>query len=182
MSFAYKYNTHKDQNCIQNKNKNSGFTLFELLATITIIGILLSIGIPSYKKYKIKAQVMQMISAAEPIKMAMNEYYFENADYPKQLSELAQIAEIKQSAIKNNLLILKRHPSITGMSLDKDGSLLILSTEKKLGISGNNKREVVLSLTPTTNNLNMAHWTCSAPGATIPNKYLPKMCQKHVYP
>ena len=61
-------------------HKNFGFTLIELLIVITIIGILSAIAIPNYQKYTRKAYYVEIVQAAQTLKLAVEECYQLNGE------------------------------------------------------------------------------------------------------
>jgi len=52
-----------------------GFTLIELLIAIAIVGILVAIAIPSYKRYTKRAHYTEVVQAAAPFKLGVEECY-----------------------------------------------------------------------------------------------------------
>ena len=57
---------------MKNYNKQSGFTLLELLITIVIIGILAAIAIPSYLDYTKKAHYSEIVRGTAPFKAGVS--------------------------------------------------------------------------------------------------------------
>ena len=57
------------------RSEQSGFTLIELIIAIAIIAILAAIAIPSYTQYTTKARYSEVVLAAQPVKMGVEQCY-----------------------------------------------------------------------------------------------------------
>lgn len=134
----------------------NGFTLIELMITIAIIGILVSVGLPAYNNYIAKAQVAEAFQLADAAKNKLVEHRYEKGLYAGANSN----AEVGfDGASGKNVLSV----NISA------GSIIITfrSTANKL-IAG---KTIVLSTYWTGNNI--IRWTCTG---TAGRKYLPKSC------
>ncbi len=65
-----------------------GFTLVELLIVMTVIGILASISVPSYRRSLIKARETVLMEDLYQIRRATDAYYADHAGYPESLEDL----------------------------------------------------------------------------------------------
>jgi general secretion pathway protein G len=65
-----------------------GFTLFELLAVMVILGILASIAIPSYKRSQIKARESVLAEDLYQMRRSIDAYFADNGAYPEDLEQL----------------------------------------------------------------------------------------------
>ncbi|MBU2591903.1 prepilin-type N-terminal cleavage/methylation domain-containing protein [Patescibacteria group bacterium] len=63
------------------RNKKAGFTLFELLVVISIIGILISLAMVSYTGAQVKARDSRAKADIKAVSNAFEQYYAENELY-----------------------------------------------------------------------------------------------------
>jgi type IV pilus assembly protein PilA len=56
-------------------NQTAGFTLLEMMIVIAIIGILISIALPSYRRYTQRAHFSEIVQALAPYKVGVEECY-----------------------------------------------------------------------------------------------------------
>jgi prepilin-type N-terminal cleavage/methylation domain-containing protein len=74
----------------------SGTTLLELLVTLTIIGILLAIAVPSYLGYEAKATVATAKSNLRAAIPAVEAYYHDHATYDASVMTVAALRTYDQ--------------------------------------------------------------------------------------
>ena len=68
----------------------SGFTLIELMIAVGIVGILASIAIPNYIKYKENARVVVAITDMKFLEKEIINFGVENHNLPENLSEIGR--------------------------------------------------------------------------------------------
>ena len=62
-------------------NMQRGFTLVELLVVVAVIGILASIGIPSYNNYVIRGKLVEGTSELSDGRVKMEQFFQDNRTY-----------------------------------------------------------------------------------------------------
>jgi len=89
--------------CYKNKKyyqKQTGFTLMELMITVAIIGILAAITIPSYTKYVQKTKRTDAKVELMKIAQMQESYFVQNMSYANSLTQLGFTAD--NMASENN--------------------------------------------------------------------------------
>jgi type IV pilus assembly protein PilA len=64
-----------------------GFTIIELMIVVTIVGILVAIGIPSYQSYANRAKITEGVLLAGPAKVAVYDYLVKSGRLPVDNAE-----------------------------------------------------------------------------------------------
>jgi type IV pilus assembly protein PilE len=61
--------------------RTAGFTLIELMITVTIVAILAAIAYPSYRSYVLRGQIVNATNGLTAMAANMERYYQDNRDY-----------------------------------------------------------------------------------------------------
>ena len=74
-----------------------GFTLIELMITVAIVGVLLSIVVPTYKDYVLRAKLGEARGVLGAFRIKMEQQYQNTGDFRDacQAESLAQVPELK---------------------------------------------------------------------------------------
>lgn len=141
-------------------NKQSGFTLIELMIVVAIIGILASLSMQAFQSYTIRAQVSEGLTMAARAKSAVAEYYAQTGDWPNDNDE-AGLAD-KHDIVGNYV----EHLSVGNNEIE-------IKYEEQSHDAIHGKK---IYLTATDNGGGRILWTCTSDG-DIPRSYLPSVCR-----
>ncbi len=148
--------------------KIKGFTLIELMIAIAIVGILLSLAIPAYQDYTVRAKISEAMNVGSSLKVMVSEYYITMAELP----ESADVAGIDTT-------FSTEYISAIGYSKEGDDDSkamirLTLSENVSADVAG---KALVLTAIPQTGSL---RWVCGhdqSESDPIDSKYLPSNCR-----
>lgn len=76
-----------------------GFTLIELVLTITIIGILTAMITPKFSLIRIKAKEANVRTATTAIQLALESHYLTHRDYPQTQTIEALLATLQSEGV-----------------------------------------------------------------------------------
>ena len=136
------------------KNKK-GFTLVELMITVTIIGVLAAVALPAYQDYVARSQVSEGLLLTSGAKPLVSEYYSNHGTYPTN-------ADVGFNGYIGNY--------ISKTELGPNGTIVAtFGNDVNSKIMG---KTVTLVPTPDDNTENLK-WNCLS---TAEQKYLPITC------
>lgn len=130
-----------------------GFTMIEILTVLVILGILISIAIPTYNSFTIRSRVTELLNVSSFPKASISEYRVLHGTMP----DGSQIA-----------LPTMNTKFMSSLSVNA-GQIIITGNQTTLGID----QPLSITLTPTFAN-GAVTWTCTSSGAT---QYVPSSCR-----
>lgn len=144
------------------RNKQTGFTLIELMITVAIVGILAAVAMPAYINYTIRAQVSEGFTQAGGLQTEVVEYYSVNGTIPKNMTDLGYQAGTYFSGKYSTVQVQNGNVQV---GFDTPSDSPALSANQKL-------HSTYLYLSPTVVNGSI-HWACLG---TMNAAYIPSSC------
>jgi type IV pilus assembly protein PilA len=141
-----------------------GFTLIELMISITILAILLALAVPAYKDYSIRSKIVECINGAAVAKVAISEYRQSLGPWPPSMEE----AGLENSGSSHYCTAFIDYQDASGQfTIDLNEGAI----DPLLG-------EIAPYMIPTEATSQVINWECTR-GTTPPEntKYLPSTCR-----
>ena len=151
---------------MKTRKEAAGFTLIELMIVIAIVSILVSLAVPAYQTYIVRAKVTEAIAAVAPAKVAVSEYYFVNGSLPPGGDN--DTAGFRQDVVSEYVESVDWHI---------DQRIEVEFNESALGLSS----QLELGLDPEIVDGNL-RWRC-AQDSNVSNenlRYLPSSCRNRI--
>lgn len=137
-----------------------GFSLLELMVVMAIVGILGTLCIPSYRDYLVRAKVTEMLTLAQPTRLAVTESLMSGGN-------TAQLDNIKIGMPK-----IENKGKIKELSVAA-GVISIVANSKEIGLDEN--KAFKITLTPMYEDT-FINWKCGVEPAEL-KKYAPENCR-----
>lgn len=141
------------------KRIQAGFTLIELMIVMAIIGLLVSIALPAYQGYSIRAQISEGLSLTSPVKNGVVEYHNDFGAFPADNTAAALQAAASYAG-----------SYVTDISVSGAVISVRYGNRANAAISG---ETITLTAVGARGSLS---WDCAS-GGVIADVYLPSSCK-----
>lgn len=138
------------------RTQQAGFTIVELMITVTVIGALAALAIPFYQQYTTRAKVAEGLALAHGAKLAVADYYSANGGFPDDNAQ----AGLDAAANLGGRIV-------ESVTVEAGGVIVVVFLDKALA-----RQQLVFTPEATGGNL---VWTCTT---TLPPALRPTQeCQ-----
>lgn len=112
------------------RRSNRGFTLIEIMIVIAIIGIVLTISIPSYNEYVKKGRRAEVVSLLSEQAQSLERFYTKNNVYTgiTGLSAGNDFYTLTPTITDQTFLLIAARKTGTAMATDKCGDFTLTNT------------------------------------------------------
>jgi prepilin-type N-terminal cleavage/methylation domain-containing protein len=135
--------------------KQKGLTLIELMIVVAILGIFISIAIPAYLDYTVRARAAEGWQLAQTAKLAVSEYTMDNHALPASQEATGYKSPASTANVQSIVIGPQGVVTISFTKIAGDGTLLLVPTLQASG-----------ELT----------WTCNT--GTLKKEYRPSSCRE----
>lgn len=155
---------------IKKINKQSGFTIIELMVVVGILAILAAFAIPAYQDYSIRAKVAEGVSLASGLKTRVSDYFVTNGSFPTNNATLGYTNQGNELGGTYVQRLLITGNANTGTITATFANTTDVPTEIR-------NRSLQLQATRPTNGGSL-RWTCSRVNGNsgVPVQYMPSDC------
>jgi len=146
------------------KKIQKGFTLIELMVTVTIVGVLAAIAIPTYNGYVVRAQIVEGIEVADAVKISVVDYYQSNGGKMPGSNDAAGISN-PPSNYETDI--------VKSVTVTAGGVIVVAFKSLGSGIPDG----ATIAFVPSVNKAETIKWSCKTSRTTLAKKFRPGVCR-----
>ena len=153
------------------RNRQSGFTLIELMIVVAIVGVLASVAIPAYSDYTVRAKVSEAVTAVAPMKASVADYYHANGSLPTTGGEAGLNTEGDPTGSSYGTDVIET----IVLDANEPGAIKVTLNSIDSDVT---KGDSLLFI-PTAEDSGQITWRCEAgtTRATLPARFAPANCR-----